>query len=334
MGRLGLTSDLLGKAGLADGSAVRVEAGLPSLAGGSSRAPLRIGGMPVGLVSAGGNGAIQVATYLDLVDRSGARDKQSTGLSAESGRGGSVTVRDGYTDGSSSVSTVNGKGGGKLTVYDSDLNTAEEHTTGVPSTTTNADGSTTTTSTDTDHYPGGGPFGEDSSTTTTTTNTRNPDGSSTTSTVKVTVLSVDGETVSQDLTVTTTTYDADGNQTGASTTNVVCNGEGTDCSTVTGYENPDADSTDPAFVLTPENLDRVLRLQGSTTTPGPETFVVGADGTVLSEHGPGRPSVVLIDPDAAGDAHVVVFDTPDPDRTGAQPEYDPNLPGVLGAFGA
>jgi hypothetical protein len=336
MSRLGLTSDLLGRAGLLGGSAIRVASGQSGADQGIPGASLRVSGIPVGLVSAGGSGPINVATYLDLLEIGGVTDRTSTGISVEGGKGGTVTVSDGYHGGSSSVAVLDGKGGGTLETYDENLDTTGTHTVDPPSTSTNADGSKTTTQTNKDTIPKGGPGGEDIHTTTTTSNTRNPDGTSQTSEVKVTTHTANGKKVHQEVTTTVTDHDKDGNTTSTTTTNVICDGQGGNCSTVTseskgGYYNPDADDhANPAFWVTPETLDQVARVLGSVTTPGPEVQV-SPEGLVPTG-GPADPTIALINPDASGDVDVIVFSTPDPGR-GAQPEYDPNLPGVLGALG-
>lgn len=330
MQRLGLSSDLLAKFGLGDGTAMRIEPTLPS-SGGAAGPGIRVSGIPMGLVSAGKGGTVvQLSTYLGLDDAGANAGKAVDSMSVDRGRGGNLTVTVGHPDGSSDVTKVDGKGNGRQETYDSDLNTTGSTSSSAPVTTVNADGSKSTTygeSRTSNHSDG-----TSTTTTTTTVHTRNPDGTSSTTSVTVEVQKdQDGNTLLTSETVQTTTYGSDGTTTSQDTTNTTCNGSG-ECSTLHddgkgdgGYENPDADQG--VVVITPEDVARIVALHGgTTTTPGP-VVDIDLDGSVIEQRLTARGGVILVDPDADT---LVGYETPNLDRGGAQPETDPRFPEILG----
>jgi hypothetical protein len=338
MTRLGLTSDLLGKVGM-EGIGIRVGVDPTSLLGTKfgAQGSLMVGGVNVGLISAGGDDDLAPISTIGGV---GAlyNSSPNAGLPTRSpdsvakNRDGSFTFGRYYSDGSfDQQSQKVGKNGTVTTTqtsYDSDLNTtgSGQHTSWH---TDNPDGSSTQN--DSNRATTTNDDGSVTETIDVNSTTTNPDGSSSSVHVHAeTTKNTDGSTRNQTTTTTITQTGADGKTT---TTVAECsNGScSTPVTTTTDapkddeYVNPDADST--VIYLSDADIERVVGKSGWNTTPGPaEPIVIDEAPDVV--FGGLDPSIAYIEDDPATSQNWdgVVF--VELNRLGATPYVDPRLPNL------
>jgi hypothetical protein len=316
MTRLGLTSELLGKVNLAN-TGIRIGVDPSALLGTKfgGPGPLLVGGVNVGLISAGDDEELAPIVPVDngkaLHNYGPNSGKVAKGADK---REGATTVRE-YTDGSKDVQQLS-EDGKTITQqsYDKDGNLT-------------GNGMTTIETKQ-------GSDGENISTVSTWTNTYNGDGSVTTHVDVVTTSAKDNDVTTYRIHSTSTVKadgsrdtemvrifpDGDGNKTISRT--ICANGS---CKNFKQYVNPDAESS--VLYLSDADIERVLGKSGWNSTPGPAQPVVIEEAPDVTFGGI-DPTIAYIedDPSTPHDGDGVVFvETKGP---WTNTTFDPRLPNL------
>jgi hypothetical protein len=356
MERLGLTSDLLGGLDLANGLSIGRGAGEPGKGGAP---PKRVGGISIGLISAGSdggtpsglvNGALNRSPY-GSSDIASVTDGPTTSLPGGGSMGHSRVV---YDDGSADEVNWQRQGdrtSATVTSYDD-----TGHASGSTSTThtehTDADGTRTSTTSRTSTDAKGNTASSNTTTTTmgdttttetnTTTTRTNKDGSTTTRKTG-TATTTEGVVLQESVSTTVeTTCKGDDCETKTETTgsSTECDASKDSCSGQAGaYVNPDDTTYDPANdlrrmgIVAATTVNTTLAILGGNIKYGDPP--VDFSGGPAPSASPARPLVILVDPDQVAYEHGVMLVNGDPRQTKfIAPDYDPNLPNPLADAGS
>jgi hypothetical protein len=357
MERLGLTSDLLGGLDFANGLAITRRAGEP---GEDGTPPRRVGGISIGLISAGSDGGTPASLINRALANSANRGKGEDSVTV----GTNVSFPDGGTMGHSRV-----KYGDDGSTDEVNWQTKGNRQT-VTVTSTDGDGHATG-STTASHSESTDPDGTETRSDSTTT--RDASGKATSS--RSTSSTTRGDTTTKETNTTTTRTNADGStttrRTGTATTtngsilqetvttevettckgdecttkvdmnsNTGCDASKDSCSGQAGaYVNPDDATYDPTNdlrhmgVVPAATVNTTLAILGGNIKYG-DPPVDFSEGPAPSAS-PDRPLVVLVDPDQVAYEHGVLLVNGDPRQTKfIAPDYDPNLPNPLADAGS